>query len=276
MVAQMTRSEFAVIICSLGISLSLCNAVSGAQQTGRRAGPQPSVSFSLGSTTHLRKGLDAWPKIIAPRTPAVDRANVIIAEMNQSTVEALRDCDDSYRQNFGLPDSARVKADWDRRITVTMRGPRFIAMTATETSFCSRSYPLNDHAAIVFDMTTGELLNWEEFLAAVADASATSWKSIDGAISPEIVMPSLTELAVGRADPECKSALEDSGLQFEIWPDARRGQLMIKATGQPHVTQACEETIGLSISEARKLGFSKEFLNAIEQAHQIQNFSQKR
>ncbi|MGD0902917.1 MAG: hypothetical protein ABR924_08235 [Terracidiphilus sp.] len=197
--------------------------------------------------------------------------------MNQSTVEALRDCDDSYRQNFGLPDSARVKADWDRRITVTMRGPRFIAMTATETSFCSRSYPLNDHAAVVFDMTTGELVNWEKFLAATDGAAETSDKSEDGATSSDIVMPSLSELAVGRADPECKRALEDFGeLVFQIWPDARRGQLMIKATGQPHVTQACEETIGLSISEARKLGFSRELLNAIEQAHRIENSSQKR
>ncbi len=273
----MTRSESAAIVFSLGISLSLCNAVLGAQGTGRRTGPQSSAIFSVGPTKHLRKGLDAWPRIIAPRSPAVDRANAIISAMNQSAAEALRNCDDSYRQNFGLPDSARVQADWDRRITVTMRGPRFIAMTATETSFCDRSYPLNDHAAVVFDMTTGELLNWEKFLAAVDNASATSWKSIDGATSPEIVMPSLAELTVERANPKCKKVLEESGeLVFQIWPDARRGQLMIKATGQPHVTQACEETIGLPVSEARKLGFSREVLEAIEQAHRIEISSQKR
>jgi len=126
-------------------------------------------------------------------------------------------------------------------------------------------------------MTTGELVNWEKFLAATDGAAETSDKSEDGATSSDIVMPSLSELAVGRADPECKRALEDFGeLVFQIWPDARRGELMIKATGQPHVTQACEETIGLSISEARKLGFSRELLNAIEQAHRIENSSQKR
>jgi hypothetical protein len=51
---------------------------------------------------------------------------------------------------------------------------------------------------------------------------------------------------------------------------------MIKATGQPHVTQACEETIGLTISEARKLGFSGELLSAIDQAHRIETSSQER
>ena len=273
----MTRSESVAIICSLTITLSLCNAVSGAQGTGRRTGPQSSTIFTVGPITHLRMGLDAWPMIIASRNPAVDRTNAIISAMNQGAAEALRDCDDSYRLNFGLPESARVKADWDRRITVTMRGPRFIAMTATETSFCSRSYPSNDHAAVVFDMTNGELLNWQKILAAVADASAMSGESIDGATCSEIVMPSLSELAVGRANPECKRALEDSGeLVFQIWPDAKRGQLMIKATGLPHVTQACEETIGLSMSEAKKLGFSREVLEAIEQAHRIENSSQKR
>jgi len=158
-----------------------------------------------------------------------------------------------------------------------MRGPRFIAMTATETSICDRSYPSNDHAAVVFDMTTGELVSWKTFLPTVDGASARSGESIDGATSPEIAMPSLSDLAVGRADPECKRALEDSGeLVFQIWPDAGRGQLMIKATGQPHVTQACEETIGLTISEARKLGFSGELLSAIDQAHRIETSSQER
>jgi hypothetical protein len=196
--------------------------------------------------------------------------------MNQSTVEALRNCDNFYRQSLGLPESARVKADWIRSITVTMRGPRFVAMTATETAFCGGAYPLNNHAAVVFDMTTGELVNWAEFLAGV-DGGAASDTTDDGAKSPEITMPALTALALGRADRECKSALEDSGeLVFQAWPDARRDQLMIKANGQPHVTQACEETIGLSIGEARKLGFTEEVLDAIEQAHRSENASRRR
>jgi hypothetical protein len=150
-----------------------------------------------------------------------------------------------------------------------MRGPRFIAMTATETSFCGGAYPLNDHAAVVFDMTTGELIEWKKFLKTVPDAWPASWKSEDGATSSEIEMPALTQLAVGRADPECGQALKDSDT-FQVWPDARRGQLMIQATGQPHVTQECQQAIGLSIPEARALGFGAEILDRIEQAHQIE------
>jgi len=273
----MNYSASAAFLCTLGLSLSLCNAVSEAQRTGRSTGPQALTIYTVSPTKQLRKGFDVWPKILAPRNSAVDRANAIISAMNRRAAQALRDCDDSYRLDFNLPESASVKADWDRRITVTMRGPRFISMTATETSFCDHSYPINDHAAVVFDMTTGELLNWQKFLPTAAGASETSAESIDRATSTEIVMRSLTELAVGRADPDCKKALEDFGyLTFQIWPDTRLGQLMIKATGQPHVTQACEETIGISIPEAKKLGFSIEILNSIEQGHRTESSTKKR
>ena len=268
----MTRLESAAIICLLGISFSLCTAVSGAQGTGRRTGSQSSTIFTVGPTSHLRKGLDVWPKIIAPQNPAADRANAIISAMNRSAAKALRDCDDSYRQNFGLPGSARIKDDWDRRITVTMRGPRFIAMTATETSICDRSYPLNDHVSVVFDMATGELARWTDFMIGVNETAATTFKSIDGATSSGISTSGLTELALKRADtdPECRQALESLGqIEFQVWPDARHRQLIVKAIGLPHVVQACEEDIGLSIPEAREQGFRDDVLAAIEKAHQL-------
>lgn len=192
--------------------------------------------------------------------------------MNQGTRKALHDCDKFYRQSQGRPESSGEQAVWDRKITVTMRGPRFVAMRATETSFCGGAYPLNTHAAVVFDMMTGELVEWGKFFAAANGASAESDTTDDGATSPEISLHAFTTLALGRAeDPECKRALGDSGeLVFQVWPDARRGQLMIQANGQHHVTQGCEETIGLPIAEARKLGVSEEVLDALSQAHRIE------
>ncbi len=254
----MPRSGPAAILWWFCICVSWSNVVFGAQQGTERNGPQASAVFSINPTTQLRKGLDVWPKIAATRNPAVDSANAIIAAMNQGTVKALRHCDDFYRQSQGLPKAARVRADWTRRITVPMRGPRFIALRATETPFCGGAYPLNDHAAVVFDMTTGKLIEWQGFLA--ADASAASDTTGDGAKSAEITMPSSTSLALKRADPEGRSALGDSGdLVFQIWPDASRDELMIQANGQPHVTQGCEQIIGLSMTEAKKLGSAPTF-----------------
>jgi hypothetical protein len=198
--------------------------------------------------------------------------------MNQSTVKGLRDCDDFYRQSRGLPKSSRVQAVWDRKVSVTMRGPRFVAMRATETSFCGGAYPLNAHAAVVFDMTTGALVKWEELFAGADGASAASDTTGDGATSPEISLHALTVLALAKAqDPDCRRALQGSGdLVFQVWPDAHRGELMIQANGEPHVTQGCEAVIGLSLTEARRIGVSEEMLGALEEAHRMESLSRKR
>jgi hypothetical protein len=206
---KMTPSKFETFLCWFCVALSQCFALSGwSQGTGGHVAAQAHSAFSIGPIRHPREGLDAWPKITAPLTPAVERANATIAGMNQQTIETFWDCD--------------AKADWERRITVAMLGPRFIAMTENKTLLCGNAYPYNDHAAVVLDMTTGELVDWREFIKGGEDASARSDKSIDGAISSEVVMPSLTELAIRRADPECKKALEESGaLVFQLWPDAK-------------------------------------------------------
>jgi hypothetical protein len=258
------------LICVCAVFLWLSNAsTSMEQESSASVTEQPTTKFITAPIAQQRKGLDSWPKIIAPHSPAVDRANQTIAKMNQSTSDALRECDDDYRQFKNLPESARVKGGWDRKVRITMRGPRFVAMVADETSFCDGSYPNNDHVAVVFDMSTGELVNWTSLMTGVDETAATTFKSIDGATTSGISTSGLTELALNKSvkDSECKKALESLGqLEFQVWPDAKRGQLVIKPIGLPHVVQACEEDIGLSIPEARKQGFSEAILGAIEQA----------
>jgi len=242
------------------------------QESSASVTKQPTTRFTTAPIVQPRKGLDSWPRIIAPHGPAVDRANETIAKMNQSTSDALRECDDDYRQFKNLPESARVKGGWDRKVKITMRGPRFVAMIADETSFCDGSYPNNDHVAVVFDMATGELVNWTSLMTGADETAATTFKSIDGAVSSGLSTSGLTELALKSADtdPECKKALESLGqLEFQVWPDAKRGQLVIKPIGLPHVVQACEEDIRLSIPEARDQGFSEAILGAIEQAQRF-------
>ena len=261
------------LICVCAVFLVMSNVPSGlGQELSAHPAKQPTTIFTIARIPQPRKGLDSWPEIVAPRSPSVDRANKTIAEMNESTSEALRECDDDYRQYKHLPESARVKGGWDRKVKVTMRGPRFVAMVADETSFCHGSYPNNDHASVVFDMSTGELVKWTDFTMGGNESAAATFKSIDGATSSGISTSDLTELALKRAntDLECRKALKSLGqMEFQVWPDARHEQLIVKAIGLPHVVQACEEDIGLSIPEARAQGFREDVLAAIEKAHQL-------
>ena len=110
----MTRLHDAAIVLSLAFSLPLCNAVSQAQGIEKRAGQQSSEMLVVARIAHLRNGFDLWPKIIAPRTLSVARANAIISEMSRRAAEALRDCDNTYRLNFDLPDSKQIGTEESR------------------------------------------------------------------------------------------------------------------------------------------------------------------
>jgi hypothetical protein len=156
-----------------------------------------------------------------------------------------------------------------------MNGPRFVSMIAEESQACEGAYPLNAFIPIVFDMNTGDRIDWKSLSPGGTGVFAGAEQSPDGTASPGLFIPSLMRLAVSRATGDCKEPMQhfdhlgqNSDLPFVIWPDAKRGLLMTKASGLPHVVQACEEKIGLTITEARKLGFSQELLDSLEQAHQ--------
>jgi len=243
---------------------------SGELQSGGR--------FSIGPTPHFRKGMDAWPKIVGPQTAEVARVNAYLSAMNRQTLTSIHECDADFRryQESALKPKTRanVSGDWTRKVTVTMNGPRFLSMIADESQACEGAYPLNAFIPIVFDMKTGDRVDWKSLSPAGTSVVAGAEESPDGTSSPGLSIPPLMKLAVSRATGVCKEVMQDfdhlsrsSDLAFVIWPDATRGLLMTKASGLPHVVQACEEKIGLTITEARKLGFSEELLGSIEQAH---------
>jgi hypothetical protein len=223
--------------------------------------------------------MDAWPQIVGPQTPEVKRVNADLSAMNRQTLASLRECDADFRRyqaDVVKPKTrANVSGDWTRKVTITMNGPRFVSMIADESQACEGAYPLNALIPIVFDMNTGERIDWKSLSPGGTGVFAGAEESPDGTSSPGLFIPALMKLAVSRATGDCREAMQhfdhlgqDSDLPFVVWPDAKRGLLMTKASGWPHVIQACEEKIGLTIAEARKLGFSEELLVSLEQAYQ--------
>jgi len=257
------------ILCRAALS-ALMFAALNAYGQGPGTGARPQQLFSTAPVKQLRKGADSWPVIIAPQTPAVRRTNTLLKAMNRTFLRELNECDRELQQYARATQNslaANPAGNWDRKVAVKMEGPRFVSIVANETQVCSGSYPLNQSFALVFDMKTGSFIDWKAFVPDNQDIGVTS-VTLDGVSVPQLVMPSLSSLAVSRADGECKQALEEESLSFLVWPDAKAGRLMVKATGLPHVVEACEEPIGLTIGEARKLGFSEALLNSLENAHQ--------
>jgi hypothetical protein len=219
----------------------------------------------------LRKGVDAFPLIAHASTAAEQNVNATLNQLNERMANTLKDCDGSYRDwakqvDQPLTGKNAVEGDWERKITVTMTGPRFVGMVAIDSVFCGGAHPDSDTLAIVFDLTTGGPMNWMTFIAESADVSAYSDSNSDGTTVDALIIPALRPLTIAHASEECKDAFQNPQ-PYQLWPDAKSGTLTAEPFGLPHVVAACADDLKLTLDQARKLGFGETLLSAIAQAH---------
>lgn len=231
-----------------------------------------SLDFRLEPVKQLRKGVDAWPLIAHPSTPAEQSVNAILNRLNERMAKALRDCDGNYRDwakqvDQPMTGNNAVEDDWNRTITVTMAGPRFLSMVATDSFvFCGGAHPDSDTLAMVFDLTTGRPVNWMNLIAKSANASVYSDSISDGSTVGALIVPALRDLTLAHADGDCKEAFQNPQA-FQLWPDAKSGTLTAEPFDLPHVVAACAADLKLTPDQARKLGFDDTLLSAITEAH---------
>ena len=237
-------------------------------------------SLLMEPVKQLRKGVDAWPMIVSPGTPAAQRVNETLTRLNRQLVQSLHDCDADYEgwlKSVGHPEDGQnqISADWLRTIKVTMGGPHFLSLLASDETFCGGVHPNSDVIAMVFDMTTGAPVDWTKMVAKSPGASVNSATLSDGSTTGTLVLPALQKINLTAADVDCKDAFQDPQ-PFLMWPDAKRGTLVAQPCDLPHVVQACANEINLTMDQARRLGFDESLLTAIEKAHRQTSVMPKR
>lgn len=261
------RRLIAALLCSLVLS-----AAPVAAQTGPGAGAGPdAATLQLEPVKQLRKDVDLWPLIVHPRDPAEQRVNATLTQLNRRVTQAVKECDASaleWSKQMGdtAKDNDITSSDWSRKVQVTMAGPHFLSLVASDDTFCGGAHPNGDQMALVFDMTTGVPVNWTTLVAKSAGASSYSDTITDGSTVGALILPALQKMNIDAADADCKDAFGDPQ-SFLLWPDAKSGTLVAQPFDLPHVVQACAQEIHLTIEQARNLGFSETLLSAIEQAH---------
>lgn len=239
---------------------------------GSLALAQAQDSVNLEPMKQLRGGVDAWPLISHPSTLAERHVNDALNRLNENMARTLKDCDTSYRNwadqvHQPLTGKNAVGHDWERKITVTMTGPRFLSIVAIDGYiFCGGAHPDRDTLAMVFDLTTGRPVNWMNLISKSADASAYSDSNSDGTTVGALIVPALRAMTLAKADKECKDAFRNPQ-SYQLWPDAKSGTLTAEPFGLPHVVAACADDLALTADEARRVGFEETLLSAIAQAH---------
>ena len=253
---------------TLSLVIQAAVVLSAAQASSERpvAGP-----VQLQAQRSLHNGeIDQFPVVLAGPAVTAAVAQRINAALRRDQVlvnAAAEDCRASFKDDLNKPAPADA---WTRTVEVTMKGPRYLSMMATDSYYCGGAYP-NDglQMPLVYDLDTGAPVDWIRLMP--KGVSTKPGNGADGAKAGWVVWPTLTRIAKEDADPDCKDAFMDSdSMGFQIALDARAGELQATPTDFPHVYQACANPVALSIAKLRRLGFAPALVTALEAAHQAQ------
>jgi len=228
-------------------------------------------SFKIGPIRQLRKDVDAWPLILNASNPSLQRVNAALTSMNRKMLSTLRECDTNYIAWAKIVNKLTGKAspahDWVRKVRVTMHGPAYLSLVATNSFFCGGVHPYMFTEVAVFDLKTGEPadpLKWFESSSNASYAADVEQPDppLEKSISARGLLPKYRELT----NHECDNVYTESQ-PFLIWPDASSGHVILVADVLAGCCRSCDVETGLTLEQARKLGFDESFLKAIQEAH---------
>lgn len=210
-------------------------------------------------------GVGAMPRVVAGQgvTAAVAaKMNVAFAKLDMRVAAAAADCRKSYReqQHKGAKDA------WTRSVQVTMRGPRYLSLVATDSYDCGGPYP-NDGLILplVYDLTTGGAVNWLTLMPPGPKSGIDS--AGDGSTIGAVQWTLLTDMARKDAQPECREAFASGDeVSFVIWLDAKAGAVEAQPSSFPHAEAACADAVEIPVAEARAMGFKAELVDALAAA----------
>jgi hypothetical protein len=212
----------------------------------------------------MREDVDLWPLIVHPKNAAERRINATLAKLNGEFAGKVRDC---ISGKFAWSKEL-TPGEWERTTKVTMRGPRFLSMVASDGFYCGTAHPDDDLVVLVFNLETGEQVDWSSLIDKSVGASLSRGELGDENGTPPLRLPGLKVIYAAVEDDDCKRYFEDER-SFVLWPDAGSGTLIAEVAGLPHVALPCKNDLKLTIEQARKLGFDESLLQAIEKAHRI-------
>ncbi|MGA7657409.1 MAG: hypothetical protein WCA96_11590 [Methylocella sp.] len=245
------RAKTRVLLCLVFLAAS-ASQVRAANDSG---------SIKLRKLPPVAINVAAFPRLVAGADPAiVKRINKLLARGDGRVRNAARDC-----LRMG-----RKRADWSRKVSVTMQGPRYLSFVASDDYYCGGAYPDTSTVALVFDLNTGGLVDWAKLLPELAQrtgADTAGDGSTLGTVSSGRLSDLYRDLAKrGGGVPECVDSLKETEMNFLLWPDTKQDGLVVQPD-LAHVIAACGPALPIPLQTLRSLGVNAEFVKAIDAAH---------
>lgn len=242
--------------------VSICLVMLLIVAAGLARAAEDSGAVKLKTLPPVTASVAAFPRLVAGADPAVvERINKALARGDERARSAATDC---VRQG-------RNHGAWSRKVSVTMRGPRYLSFVAADDWFCGGAYPDTGTVALVFDLSTGKPVDWAQLLPELVQHTGTDTAG-DGSTLGTVSSDRLSELyrdaaKRGESDPECADALKETELNFLLWPDAKLDGLILQPAGLIHAIAACGPARPIASETLKSLGVNAEFIEAIDTAH---------
>ena len=237
------------------IHLTLAMAALGASALA--AADQP---VTLKPSPALATRVAGFPRIAAPSDAGAQKINLALDRQDQEVKSAAKQC---------------PHGGWSRDVTVAMRGPRYLSLTAQDSWDCGGAHPDASRLVLVYDLATGSPVNWARLLPSAMIHSASLDTAGDGTRIGVIQSRALQDFYIKARtadpkdplDPDCKDIVQDPELKFDLWPDAQAGGIQIEPEGLPHAVAACGDNVLIPAAALRKMGVQPALVDAIESAH---------
>ncbi len=190
----------------------------------------------------------------------------MLARFDTKVLRAAKDCDASLSDDKQQPAG---KENWTRSVQVTMAGPKYISYVARDDYFCGGPYPDAGLFALVFDLQTGNLVDW---LKLISSATIQTQTNADGSETQTVTSATLAGVYRAKVlpslDKDCSDAIqsEDFASGFSIWPEAKAGTLVLHPN-LSHALAACGADAALDLEEQRRVGLAEEMVAAIQAGH---------
>jgi hypothetical protein len=232
-----------------GLTASLASAAESLVQTGD---PPP-----------LIPGVAAMPQIVGPADKAQQRINRALRLLDHNVLQAVRSCGDG---------------NWQRTVTVPMGGPAFLAVKVTDNVSCSNAaHPTAATWSIVYNLSTGQPVDWTRYLPATLTGRTALATQLDGTKVVTLASSKLLDLylsnyrsgATDNEAKECRRVLRDAEKEgvasVMVWPDAVGGGLAAEVS-LPHAMAACMEPVIIPLATLRDEGTAISLLHALAKA----------
>jgi len=146
-----------------------------------------------------------------------------------------------------------------------MIGPAFLSLVANADFYCSGAHPYGFTNVAVFDLGTGQPPDPTLWFLPTVKVSLIEEGEGGSTLEKSISSEGLVEAYRAATHHECDETYSDDQ-SFLIWPDPDSRKVIIQADRLPGCCAACGIESGLTLEQARNLGFSEKFLQAISDA----------